>query len=46
MMVIENKSIIRAAPWTVLYPALAIASLVIAVSLLSDFLSKVLLHER
>ncbi len=46
MMVIENKSIIRAAPWTVLYPSLAIASLVIAISLFSDFLSKVLIHEK
>jgi peptide/nickel transport system permease protein len=46
MMVIENKSIIRAAPWTVLYPSLAIASLVIAISLFSDFVSKVLIHER
>lgn len=46
MMVIENKSIIRAAPWTVLYPALAIASLVIAISLFSDFVSKVLIHEE
>lgn len=46
MMVIENKSIIRAAPWTVIYPSLAIASLVIAVSLLSDFVSKVMIHEK
>lgn len=46
MMVIENKAIIRAAPWSVLYPSLAIASLVIAVSLFSDFISKVLIHEK
>lgn len=46
MMVIENKSIIRAAPWSVLYPSLAIASLVIAVSLFSDFVSKVMIHEN
>jgi peptide/nickel transport system permease protein len=46
MMVIENKSIIRAAPWTVLYPSLAIASLVIAISLFSDFISKVMIHEE
>jgi len=45
MMVIENKSIISMAPWTVLYPSLAIASLVIAISLFSDFVSKVLIHE-
>jgi peptide/nickel transport system permease protein len=46
MMVIENKSIIRAAPWTVLYPSLAIASLVIAISLFSDFVRKVMIHEQ
>jgi len=45
MMVIENKSIIMAAPWSVLYPALAIASLVIGVSLLSDFVSRVMINE-
>ncbi len=46
MMVIENKQIITDAPWAVLYPALAIASLVIAISLFSDFISKVLIHEQ
>ena len=46
MMVIENKSIIRVSPWTVLYPSLAIASLVIAISLFSDFVSKVMVHEK
>jgi peptide/nickel transport system permease protein len=45
MMVIENKSIMMISPWAVLYPALAIASLVIAISLFSDFVSKVLIHE-
>lgn len=45
MMVIENKSIMMTASWAVLYPALAIASLVIAISLFSDFVSKVLIHE-
>jgi len=45
MMVIENKSIIRVAPWTVLYPSLAIASLVIAISLFSDFISKVMVND-
>jgi ABC-type dipeptide/oligopeptide/nickel transport system permease subunit len=45
MMVIENKSIMMNSPWAVLYPALAIASLVIAISLFSDFVSKVLIHE-
>lgn len=46
MMVIENKTIIRAAPWAVLYPSLAIASLVIAISLFSDFLGKVVLRDQ
>lgn len=45
MMVIENKAIISLAPWAVLYPSLAIASLVISISLISDFFSKVLIHE-
>jgi peptide/nickel transport system permease protein len=45
MMVIENKSIIREAPWTVLYPSLAIASLVIAISLFSDFINKVMVND-
>jgi peptide/nickel transport system permease protein len=45
MMVIENKSVISIAPWAVLYPSLAIASLVIAISLVSDFVSKVLIDE-
>lgn len=46
MMVVENKPIIAQAPWAVLFPALAIASLVIAISIFSDFVSKVLIHER
>lgn len=46
MMVIENKTVIREAPWAVLYPSLAIASLVIAVSLISDFLAKALIHDE
>ncbi|MGD1821551.1 MAG: ABC transporter permease [Pleomorphochaeta sp.] len=46
MMVIENKAIISQAPWAVLFPALAIASLVIAISIFSDFVSKVLIHEQ
>ena len=46
MMVIENKPIIAQAPGAVLFPALAIASLVIAISIFSDFVSKVLIHER
>lgn len=46
MMVIENKPIITQAPWSVLFPAIAIASLVIAISIFSDFVSKVLIHER
>ena len=46
MMVIENKPIISQAPGAVLFPALAIASLVIAISIFSDFVSKVLIHEQ
>ncbi len=45
MMVIENKEIITQAPWAVIFPALAIASLVVAISIFSDFVSKVLIHE-
>ncbi|MFA7371281.1 MAG: ABC transporter permease [Sphaerochaetaceae bacterium] len=45
MMVIENKEIMTQAPWAILFPALAIASLVIAISIFSDFVSKVLIHE-
>ncbi len=45
MMVIENKEIITQAPWAVSFPALAIASLVLAISIFSDFVSKVLIHE-
>lgn len=41
-MIAENKSIIFCAPWTVLFPALAIASLIIGVSLFADFLSRFL----
>jgi peptide/nickel transport system permease protein len=40
------QPIIAQAPWAVLFPALAIASLVIAISIFSDFVSKVLVHER
>ncbi|GAB1483533.1 ABC transporter permease [Treponema sp.] len=46
MMVIENKTIIKAAPWAVIYPSLAIASLVVAISLFSDFLGKVLNNDE
>lgn len=46
MMVIENKTIIKAASWAVLYPSLAIASLVIAISLFSDFMSKVVYNDQ
>lgn len=45
MLVSENKSIISIAPWAVLWPTIAIASLVIAVSLLADFIRKRLLNE-
>jgi peptide/nickel transport system permease protein len=46
MMVIENKPVITEAPWAVLFPSLAIASLVIAISIFSDFISKVFTHEQ
>ncbi len=46
MMVIENKPVITQAPWAVLFPAIAIASLVIAISIISDFVSKVTLYEH
>jgi len=46
MMVIENKTIIKAAPWAVIYPALSIASLVVAISLFSDFLGKVMNNDE
>lgn len=45
MLVAENKSIVTTAPWAVLWPTVAIASLVIGVSLLADFIRKRLVHE-
>ncbi len=45
MMVIENKSIMTIAPWTVLYPSIAIASLVISISLISDFIARLIANE-
>lgn len=41
-MIAENKSIIFCAPWAVLFPGLAIASLIIGVSLFADFLNQFL----
>jgi len=38
LMVAENKDIIFLAPWSVIFPALAIASLVIGASLFAEFL--------
>ncbi|MEI7885105.1 MAG: ABC transporter permease [Clostridia bacterium] len=45
MMVSENKSIIISAPWAVLAPTIAIASLVIGVSLLADLIQRRLINE-
>jgi len=42
LMVAENKEIIFLAPWSVIFPALAIASLVIGVSLCAEFLDSYL----
>lgn len=42
LMVAENKGSIFLAPWTVIFPALAIASLVIGASLFAEFLDKYL----
>jgi peptide/nickel transport system permease protein len=36
LQIAESRTFIQSAPWTVLFPALAIASLVIAVNLVSD----------
>ena len=45
MLVSENKNLISVAPWTVLWPTTAIASLVIGVSLMADYAKKRLLNE-
>lgn len=45
MMVSENRKYIITGPWSVLWPSIAIASLVIGVSLVSDYLKKRLLNE-
>ncbi len=42
LMVAENKGYIFHAPWTVIFPALAIASLVVGASLFAEFLDKYL----
>ena len=39
-MVLENKQVMTMAPWAVIYPAVAIATLVIGVSFISDFFEK------
>jgi len=41
-MFAENKGYIFHAPWTVIFPALAIASLVVGASLFAEFLDKYL----
>lgn len=40
LMVSENRNMLTTAPWTVLFPALAIAFVVIAISLLADGLEE------
>jgi len=40
-MVLENKQVMMMAPWAVLFPALALASLVIGISFISDFFEKI-----
>lgn len=42
LMVAENKGYILQAPWTVIFPTLAIASLVVGASLFAEFLDKYL----
>jgi peptide/nickel transport system permease protein len=45
MMVAENKSIITIAPWTVLWPTVAIASLVVAVSMMAVYAQRSFLDD-
>lgn len=45
LQIADARTFIQSAPWTVLFPALAIASLVIAVNLLSDGLQQTPEHE-
>lgn len=45
MLVSENKSIITQAPWAIFWPTVSIASLVIGVSLLADYIQKRLINE-
>ncbi len=45
MLVAENKGIITIAPWSVLWPTVAIASLVIAVSMMAVYAQRRLLNE-
>lgn len=45
MVIAENKTNMSVAPWTVLFPSLAIGSLVLGISLAADFLNKVLVNE-
>ncbi len=40
LMVSENRTLLTTAPWTVLFPALAIAFVVVAISLLADGLEE------
>lgn len=45
MMVAESKTVLTLAPWTVLFPAMAIGTLVIASSFFTEFLVEFLLKE-
>ena len=45
MMVAESKTVLIVAPWTVLFPAMAIGTLVIASSFFTEFLVEFLLKE-
>ena len=40
LQIAESRTFIQVAPWTVLFPALAIASLVIAINLVSEGLQE------
>lgn len=40
-MVLENKQVLMMAPWSVIFPAIALASLVIGISFISDFFEKI-----
>ena len=45
LQIADARTFIQSAPWSVLFPAMAIASLVIAVNLVSDGLQEDGVHE-